>query len=314
MEWTRKDLLGLEELSKEEIIAILDTARSMAEVSERTVKKVPALRGKIVVTLFYEPSTRTNTSFTLAAKRLSADTVSFSKGTSSVTKGESLRDTAQNLEAMGIDIVIIRHPASGAPHLLAKALDASVVNGGDGAHEHPTQALLDLYTIRERYEDFSGLKVGIVGDIAHSRVAKSNIWGLKKLGADVVVAGPSTLMPPGITDLGVTVSYDIEKVMRECDVVNILRIQLERQGKKKPFPSLREYTKLFGVNIERLQKAKKDILIMAPGPINRSVEIAPAVADGDRSVILRQVTNGIAVRMAVLYLVAGGKQSDETAD
>ncbi len=304
--WTRRHLLGLEELSGEEILAILDTAESFKEVSTRSIKKVPALRGKVVFLLFFEPSTRTATSFNLAAKRLSADVVSFSVSTSSVSKGETLNDTARNIEAMGVDIVVVRHSAPGAALQLSRILDASVVNAGDGPHEHPTQGLLDVFTIREAKGRIEGLKVAIVGDIQYSRVARSNIWGLKKLGAEVTVVGPATLIPRDIRQLGVEVSYDLDAVLPEMDVVNILRIQLERQGRSM-FPSIREYAQLFGITGERLGRAKPDLLVLHPGPMNRGVEITPEVADGNHSVILRQVTNGLAVRMAVLYLVSGGK-------
>jgi aspartate carbamoyltransferase catalytic subunit len=304
--WTRRHLLGLEELSPEELLAILDTAESFKEVSTRSIKKVPALQGKVVVLLFFEPSTRTATSFNLAAKRLSADVVSFSISASSVSKGETFNDTAKNIEAMGVDIVVVRHTAPGAALLLSRTLEASVVNAGDGSHEHPTQGLLDIFTIREAKGRIKGLKVAIVGDILYSRVARSNIWGLKKLGAEVVVVGPATLIPPDIERLGVEVSYDLDAVLPDVDVVNILRIQLERQGRSM-FPSIREYAELFGINRERLARAKPDILVLHPGPMNRGVEITPEVADGSRSLILRQVTNGLAVRMAVLYLVSGGQ-------
>jgi len=305
--WTRKDLLGLEDLSKEEIELILETANSFKEISLRPIKKVPTLRGKTVVLFFFEPSTRTRTSFELAAKRLSADTVSISASTSSMMKGESLKDTAKNIEAMKVDVIVMRHSSSGAPHLLAKAVEASVVNAGDGCHEHPTQALLDIFTIKEKKGRISGLKVSIIGDIAHSRVARSNIWGLTKLGAEVTVCGPPTLIPQGIERFPVKVTYDIKEAIREADVLNILRIQLERQ-KSNLFPSLREYAIKFGIDLEKLKFAKPDVLIMHPGPINRGVEISPDVADGPYSIILEQVTNGIAVRMAVLFLVSqGGK-------
>ena len=304
--WTRRHLLALEELSAEELQAILDTAESFKEVSTRSIKKVPALRGKVVVLLFFEPSTRTAISFNLAAKRLSADVVSFSVSTSSVRKGETLNDTARNIEAMGVDVVVVRHHAPGAALQLSRILDASVVNAGDGPHEHPTQGLLDIFTIREAKGRIEGLKVAIVGDIQHSRVARSNIWGLTKLGAKVVVVGPATLIPRDIAKLGVEVSYDLDVVLPEVDVVNILRIQLERQGRSM-FPSIREYAELFGINRERLSRAKPDLLVLHPGPMNRGVEITPEVADGNHSVILRQVTNGLAVRMAVLYLVSRGQ-------
>ena len=306
--WTRKDLLGLEELSVAEINTILDTAESLKEVSTRSIKKVPALRGKVVVNLFMEPSTRTRTSFGLAAQRLSADRIDISATGSSAEKGETLKDTARNIEAMGVDILVIRHSAAGAPHMLAGILKASVVNAGDGSHEHPTQGLLDIFTIRERKKRIKGLRVAIVGDIAHSRVARSNIWGLTKLGAEVIVVGPPTLIPKDVERLGVSVSYDIDSLLDKVDVINLLRIQLERQTGRL-FPSIREYSQLFGINSERLKKAKEDVLIMAPGPINRGVEITPDVADGPHSVILEQVTNGLAIRMAVLYLVSGVKGS-----
>ena len=302
--WTRKHLLGLEDLSADEIRAILDTAASFKEVSTRNIKKVPALQGRVVVNLFFEPSTRTRTSFSLAAKRLSADTIDFSSSGSSVSKGETFIDTAKNIEAMGIDIIVVRHSAPGAPHLLAQNIRSRVVNAGDGTHEHPTQALLDIFTIREHKGRIDGLTVGLVGDIAHSRVARSNIWGLQKLGARVIVCGPSTLIPPHIERLGVEVCYKLDDVIHRCDVVNLLRIQFERQ-RTGLFPSIREYASLFGMNGDRLRRAKQDILILAPGPINRGVEITPDVADGEHSVILEQVTNGLAVRMAVLYLVSG---------
>jgi len=305
MEWKRKHLLGLEDLTAGEITTILDTAASFKEVSTRSIKKVPALQGRVVVNLFFEASTRTSNSFALAAKRLSADTMSFSSSGSSVSKGETLIDTAKNIEAMGVDAFVIRHSAPGAPHLLARNVDASVINAGDGSHEHPTQGLLDIYTIREVKGKIEGLKVAIIGDIAHSRVARSNIWGLTKLGAKVTVAGPSTLIPRDIGAMGVDISYDIDEVVATSDVINVLRIQLERQERRN-FPSIREYARIFGVTAERLKLAKDDLVVMHPGPINRGVEIMPDVADGPRSVILRQVTNGLAVRMAVMYLCMGG--------
>jgi len=304
LKWTRKHLLGLEDLSAEEINIILDSAESFREVSTRKKKKVPTLTGKVVVMMFVEPSTRTLTSFSLAARRLSADIVSFSKGGSSITKGETLVDTAKNIQALGVDTIVLRHPAPGAPHLLARNLDVSIVNAGDGPHEHPTQGLLDIFTIRDRKKRIEGLTVAIVGDIKYSRVARSNIWGLKKLGARVIVCGPATLIPSGIEELGVEVCYDLDELMPECDVINILRIQLERQ-KSGLFPSIREYARVFGLNEQRLSRAKDDLLIMHPGPMNRGIEITPEVADGPHSVVLDQVTNGLAVRMAVLYLVAG---------
>jgi len=304
LNWTQKHLLGLEPLSAEQINIILDTAESFREVSTRKRKKVPTLTGKVVVMMFVEPSTRTLTSFSLAARRLSADVVSFSKAGSSISKGETLVDTAKNIQAMGIDVIVLRHPFPGAPHLLARELDASVVNAGDGTHEHPTQGLLDIFTMRDKKKQIEGLTVAIVGDIKYSRVARSNIWGLKKLGARVIVCGPATLIPPGIEELGVEVEYDLDKIIPECDVINILRIQLERQ-QSGLFPSIREYAQVFGLNEERLSRAKDDLLIMHPGPMNRGIEITPEVADGPHSVVLNQVTNGLAVRMAVLYLVSG---------
>lgn len=303
LNWVRKDLLGLEDLSSQEIELILNTAQSFKEVSERAVKKVPALRGKTVVNLFFESSTRTRTSFELAAKRLSADIVNIAIQTSSASKGETFKDTAKNIEAMKIDIIIMRHPASGAPHMLARSVKSSVINAGDGSHEHPTQGLLDIFTMKQKKGKIKGLKVSIVGDITHSRVARSNIWGLNKLGAEVTVCGPKTLIPVDIEKLGVKVTYNLEEAVRNADVVNILRIQHERQ-QKGLFPSIREYVNRFGINRDVLKCAKKDLIIMHPGPINRGVELTPEVADGPYSVILEQVTNGIAVRMAVLYLIA----------
>lgn len=313
VEWNRKDLLGLEELSREEILFILDTAESFREVSTRPIKKVPALRGKTVVNFFFEPSTRTRASFELAAKRLSADIINISVNTSSMVKGETLKDTARNIEAMKVDIIVMRHSSSGAPHMLARAVRSSVINAGDGSHEHPTQALLDIYTIREKKGKIEGLNVSIIGDIAHSRVARSNIWGLKKLGANVTVCGPSTLMPKEVEKLGVRVTNKLKEAIENADVLNILRVQLERQNENL-FPSVREYAIEFGIDSDKLKHAKKDVLIMHPGPINRGIELTPDVADGPYSVILDQVTNGIAVRMAVLYLVSGRPESDEPAD
>jgi aspartate carbamoyltransferase catalytic subunit len=304
--WTRKHLLGLEELTAEEIEVVLDTAESFREVSTRKRKKVPTLTGKVLVMMFVEPSTRTLTSFSLAARRLSADVLGFSKGGRSILKGETLVDTAKNIQAMGIDTIVLRHPAPGAPHLLARELEASIVNAGDGTHEHPTQGLLDIFTIRDRKGRVDGLTVAIVGDIKYSRVARSNIWGLRKLGARVIVCGPATLIPSHIQDLGVEVCHDVDRIIPECDVINILRIQLERQ-KSGLFPSIREYARVFGLNAGRLAQAKDDLLIMHPGPMNRGIEITPEVADGPHSVVLDQVTNGLAVRMAVLYLTAGAQ-------
>ncbi len=305
--WTRKDLLGLDELSAREITHILDTAEGFKEVSTRSIKKVPALRGKVVALLFFEDSTRTRMSFELAASRLSADTLLFSSKGSSVTKGETTLDTVRNVEAMGVDIFVIRHGEPGAPHMLARKVGGSIVNAGDGSHEHPTQALLDIFTMRQRLGRVAGLKVAIVGDIAHSRVARSNILGLRKLGAEVVVVGPPTLVPGAITAMGCTISHSLDDVLAEVDVINMLRIQFERFSSQL-FPSVREYSRLYGLNAERLARCRKDVLVMHPGPINRGVELTSGVADGANSCILQQVTNGLAVRMAVLYLVsrAGG--------
>ncbi|MQY53015.1 MAG: aspartate carbamoyltransferase catalytic subunit [Firmicutes bacterium] len=305
MRLRNKDLLGLEYLDKEEINLILETARPFKELFTRSVKKVPPLRGKTVVLLFYEPSTRTRISFELAAKRLSADVLNISASTSSVAKGESLIDTAKTLEAMKADFVVIRHSMSGAPQIIARTISASIINAGDGTHEHPTQGLLDMFTIWEKKGRISGLKVAIVGDILHSRVARSNIWGLNKMGAKVYVVGPATLIPPKIEQMGVKIFYDLDEIIDELDVINILRIQIERQ-KENLFPSLREYNEIFGITDERLKRAKKDLLVMHPGPMNRGIEISSSVAESSRSVITEQVTNGIAVRMAVLYLLAGG--------
>jgi len=301
-----KDLLGIEGLEKAEIEHIISTAESFKEVSTRDIKKVPTLRGRTIINLFYEPSTRTRTSFELAGKRLSADVLNISVSTSSVVKGESLLDTAMNIEAMNSDIIIIRHSMSGAPAILAKALKSSVINAGDGSHEHPTQALLDLYTIKERLGSVAGIKVAIVGDIAHSRVARSNILCLNKMGAEVRVCGPATLIPMDVEKLGVKVYYRPEDALKGCDVVMMLRIQTERQGRGL-FPGVREYARVFGLNEARVRLANKGVLVMHPGPINRGVEIAPEVADGPYSVILDQVTNGVAVRMAILYLLSEGR-------
>jgi aspartate carbamoyltransferase catalytic subunit len=298
-----KHLLGLEGVTAEEINLILDTAATFKEISERPVKKVPALRGKTVVNLFFEASTRTRASFELAEKRLSADAVNIAKSGSSVAKGETLRDTAENLQAMKIDIIVIRHGSSGAPHFLASLLDASVVNAGDGWHEHPTQGLLDIFTLREKLGAIDGKRVTIIGDIAHSRVARSNIFGLVTLGARVTVCGPPTMIPPRVDELGVEVELDVGRAIRDADAVNVLRIQLERQ-KVNLFPSLAEYAVVYGINRERVAEMKPECIIMHPGPINRGVEITQEVADGDRAVILEQVTNGVAVRMAVLYLLS----------
>ncbi|HAD80878.1 MAG: aspartate carbamoyltransferase [Candidatus Edwardsbacteria bacterium RIFOXYD12_FULL_50_11] len=305
MKWNKKDLLDLESLSAEEMNMILDTAKSFREVLNRPIKKVPILRGKTIVNMFFEPSTRTSASFDMAAKRLMADTVNISPKTSAVQKGETLLDTARNLEAMKIDLVVMRHASSGAPHFLASRIKAGVINAGDGQHAHPTQGLLDMFTIKEKRGGFEGLKVLIVGDVTHSRVARSNINGLLKLGAQVSVCGPSTLIPIGIEQLGVKVYYNLDEAIPQADVINVLRLQLERQ-KKGLLPSLREYSLHFCLDKERMAKAKGDVTIMHPGPMNRGIEIDPDVADGERSVILDQVTNGVAVRMAVLYLLSGG--------
>jgi aspartate carbamoyltransferase catalytic subunit len=302
--WTRKDLLGLRELSVEEINFILKTADAFKEVGTREIKKVPALRGKTLVNFFAEPSTRTRISFELAAERLSADVINISAATSSLTKGETLKDTARNIEALHTDILVLRHSSAGAPQFLADRLKASVINAGDGAHEHPTQALLDLYTIHEKRGKIAGLHVAIVGDILFSRVARSNIFGLTKLGARVTLIGPSTLVPREFKQLGVSISHEIDTVLPEADVVNLLRIQHERQ-RKEYFPGIGEYRTLFGLTKERAKMLKPECLIMHPGPINRGVEIDSEVADGPQSVILDQVTNGLAVRMAVLYLCGG---------
>jgi aspartate carbamoyltransferase catalytic subunit len=302
--WGRHHLLGLEELTSDEILAVLDTAESFAEISTRSRKKVPALQGRIVFNLFFENSTRTRTSFSLAAKRLSADTQDFSPGGSSLSKGESFIDTAKNIEAMGADVVVIRHSTPGAPHLLAQHLTCSIINAGDGAHEHPTQALLDLMTIRRAKGGIAGLTVGLLGDISHSRVARSNIWGLTKLGAKVILCGPPTLVPKAWEQLGCEVAYHLEDMLPRCDVVNVLRIQFERQ-ERGLFPSVAEYSQFYMMTQERIRLAKDDLLLLAPGPINRGVELTPEVADGKHSAILDQVTNGLAVRMAVLYLLSG---------
>lgn len=299
-------LLGLEYVEKEDIEQILNTALSFREVLERPIKKVPTLQGKTVVNLFFEASTRTRISFELAEKRLSADSVNFSSSISSVKKGETLLDTARNIEAMKIDMVVIRHQSPGAPNFLAENLDANIINAGDGGHEHPTQALLDMMTILEKHESIEGLKVGIIGDISHSRVALSNIHGLLKMGAKVTLCGPATLIPREIEKLGVDVCYHVDEVLHEVDVINVLRIQLERQDSGL-FPSLREYHNYFGITRARLDALSKPITIMHPGPINRGVEIASDVADSEHSLILNQVTNGVAIRMAVLYLLAGGE-------
>jgi aspartate carbamoyltransferase catalytic subunit len=306
MRLTKKDLLGMKDLSVDEINLILDTAESFIEVSTREIKKVPTLRGKTVINLFLEASTRTRTSFEIAGKRLSADTINISGSSSSVVKGETLIDTARNLEAMNPDVIVIRHSASGAPHLLAKLVSQSIINAGDGAHEHPTQALLDMMTIKSKKGRIAGLKVAIIGDIAHSRVARSNIYGLTRMGAQVAVAGPATMLPRAIEQMGVAVYHRMEDAVRGADIIMMLRIQMEREN-QNIFPSLREYAKYFCLNRKNIRLAKDDVLVMHPGPINRGIEIAPEIADGPASVILEQVTNGVAVRMALLYLLSGGR-------
>ncbi|MHC5213962.1 MAG: aspartate carbamoyltransferase catalytic subunit [Planctomycetota bacterium] len=301
-QWSRKHLIGLSDLSRQEIEFILDTAQGFEKFSTRSIKKAPTLRGKVVVNMFFEDSTRTRNSFTLAASRLSADVIEFSKKASAVSKGETLIDTARNLEAMGVDIVVIRHGAGGAPKLLSRSINACVVNAGDGFHEHPTQALLDVYTIRRQRGSLDGLKIGIVGDITHSRVARSDIYAMTKLGAEVTLIGPPTLIPGGVENLPVKVSYSLDDVIEELDVINMLRIQFERMG-GNPFPSVREYSHYFGLTVDRMKRAKSDITVMHPGPINRGLEIESEVADGPNSVILKQVANRLAVRKGVLFLV-----------
>ena len=312
MSWNRKHLLDIESLTAEEITTVLDTARAFKAVGERAIKKVPALRGKTVVNLFVEPSTRTRTSFELSEQRLSADIINFTAEASSLKKGETLKDTAKNLEALNIDIIVIRHSASGAPHFLSRVLHAHVINAGDGAHEHPTQALLDTFTIREKKGRIAGLNVTILGDILYSRVARSDVWALTKLGAKVTLCGPSTLVPREFEQMGCRVTHDVEEAIRDADIINLLRIQHERQ-RKSAFPGLGEYTSLFGLTKARLARTKPDALIMHPGPINRGVEIDSELADCERSLVLQQVTNGLAVRMAVLFLVNGGKGPQEVA-
>jgi aspartate carbamoyltransferase catalytic subunit len=307
--FNHKDLLGMEQLSVRDIELILDTAESMKEISQRDIKKVPTLRGKSIINFFYEPSTRTRASFELAAKRLSADTISLSSSGSSLAKGETLLDTAKNLEAMNPDLIVLRHSSSGAPHMLASEIKAGIINAGDGTNEHPTQALLDLFTMREKKGRLRGLKVAIIGDIKHSRVARSNIIGLKKMGADVTISGPPTMIPMKAESLGVDVVNNPAEAIKGKDVIMVLRIQLERQSKLL-FPTVREYSTYFGINRETLKNAKEDAIIMHPGPINRGVELASDVADGPFSVILEQVTNGVAVRMALLYLLIGGHKSE----
>jgi aspartate carbamoyltransferase catalytic subunit len=309
VKWAHKDLLGLEYLSREDIELLLDTAESFREILDRKIKKVPALRGKTVVNLFYEPSTRTRVSFEVAAKRLSADVINIAVESSSVKKGETLNDTGKNIEALKADIIVVRHNCSGAATMLARNVNISVINAGDGWHEHPTQALLDMFTLRKKTRRLDGLNVSIVGDIAHSRVARSNIWGLTKFGANVTLCAPKILIPPGIEKMGVKLTDNIDEALKEADAINVLRMQFERDD-MKAFPSQLEYFKNFGITEERLKKAKKDIIVMHPGPINRGVEISSEVADGKNSVILEQVTNGIAVRMAVLFWVSQTKDKD----
>jgi aspartate carbamoyltransferase catalytic subunit len=306
MAWTHKHLLDIESLSADDLVTVLDTAKAFKAVGERKIKKVPALRGKTVVNLFVEPSTRTRISFELAAHRLTADVINFTAEASSLKKGETLKDTARNLEALNVDIIVMRHSASGAPHFLSRFLHASVINAGDGAHEHPTQALLDVFTIQERKGKIAGLNVTILGDILYSRVARSNIWALTKLGANVTLCGPSTLVPRVFEQMGCKVTYNVDEAIASADIINLLRIQHERQ-RQTMFPSLNEYTGFFGLTKARLARAKPDALIMHPGPINRGVEIDSDIADSIRSVIIEQVTNGLAVRMAVLFLVSGGQ-------
>ena len=308
MKFEKKDILGIKDLTVDEINLILETAESFLEISTRKIKKVPTLRGKTIINLFYEASTRTRTSFEIAAKRLSADTINISSSTSSVVKGETLIDTARNLEAMNPDIIVIRHSAAGAPHLLASLVKQSIINAGDGAHEHPTQALLDMLTIKERKGKISGLKVAIIGDIEHSRVARSNIYGLSKMGAQIVLAGPATMLPRDIEQMGVDVYTNLKDAIIDADVVMMLRIQLERQ-KQNIFPSLREYSQHYCLNRNNIKLARKDVIVMHPGPINRGVEISPDIADDPScSVILDQVNKGVAVRMALLYLLTGGSE------
>jgi len=307
MEFRRKDLLGAADLEPEEIQLLLDTAASFKEISTRPIKKVPTLRGKTVVTMFYEPSTRTRLSFEIAAKRLSADTLNLTVSASSAVKGETLADTAHNLEAMAPDVLVIRHYASGAPHYLARRLKCGVVNAGDGLHEHPTQALLDLLTVREAKGTLSGLKVAIIGDIAHSRVARSDIQAFTKIGSRVTVAGPATMLPPYLETLGAKVTTSLVEAVRDADVIMMLRLQLERMGQMF-LSTLREYSQYFGLAPRHLKLAKDDVIIMHPGPLNRGVEISPEVADGPHSLILEQVANGVAVRMAVLYFLIGGEK------
>ena len=313
MNWTRKHLLDIESLSADEIRIILDTTRAFKAVGERTIKKVPALRGRTVINLFVEPSTRTRISFELAAMRLNADVINFTAESSSLTKGETLRDTGKTLEALSADIIVIRHSAEGAPHLLSRVVDCSIINAGDGAHEHPTQALLDTFTIFEKKGDVHGLNVTILGDILYSRVARSNIWALTKLGANVTLCGPPTLVPRTFEQMGCRVTHDIDDALADADIVNLLRIQHERQ-RLSAFPSIGEYRSLFGLTNERFARLKPDAIVMHPGPINRGVEIDSEIADDPRSTILDQVTNGLAVRMAVMFLVSGGQTLPEPSE
>lgn len=311
--WTRKDLLGLRDLSADEIRLILQTAKSFQEVSLRSVKKVPALRGKTVANLFFEPSTRTRISFELAEKRLSADTFHVAASTSSFVKGETLKDAAKNIEALKVDVMVMRHSSSGAPHRIAQYLKASVINAGDGINEHPSQALIDMFTILEKKKQIEGLKISFIGDILHSRVARSNMWGLTKLGAKVTVCAPRTLLPREVEKLGVRATTSLEDAVRDADVVNLLRIQTERQDQSF-FPSIREYATAYQINNDVLKLAKEDVLIMHPGPVNRGIEITSDVVDGPYSVILDQVTHGLAVRMAILYLVCGASGETPAAE
>ena len=313
MNWTRKHLLDIESLSADEIRIILDTTRAFKAVGERTIKKVPALRGRTVINLFVEPSTRTRISFELAAMRLNADVINFTAESSSLTKGETLRDTGKTLEALSADIIVVRHSAEGAPHLLSRVVDCSIINAGDGAHEHPTQALLDTFTIFEKKGDVRGLNVTILGDILYSRVARSNIWALTKLGANVTLCGPPTLVPRTFEQMGCRVMHDIDDALADADIVNLLRIQHERQ-RLSAFPSIGEYRSLFGLTNERFARLKPDAIVMHPGPINRGVEIDSEIADDPRSTILDQVTNGLAVRMAVMFLVSGGQTLPEPSE
>lgn len=299
--WPHRHLLALEDLTADEIRLILDTAEAFEDVSTRSVKKVPALRGRVVVNLFFEDSTRTKTSFVLAAQRLSADVVDFSAKSSSLSKGESIRDTVRNIEAMGVDLLIVRHHVAGTPHLIARNVSCCVINAGDGRHEHPTQGLLDIYTMRQVKGRIEGLEVAIVGDVANSRVARSNLHGLLKLGAEVTMVGPTTLVPRAFEKMGARIAHDFDRVIEQFDVINMLRIQRERIS-SNVFPSLQEYSRLFGLSAQRMKRAKPDVLVMHPGPINRGIEMAASVADGANSAVLRQVTNGLAVRMAVMFL------------